>query len=296
MPELPEVEVLRRELAAHLPGRCIVRAAVEKPRMLVYPGDRRLSDVEGRTIESVGRRAKLLIFELSGEIVLVMHLKLAGQLILRRGDETLVAGGHPVPRFDAPMPHRSTHGRFELDDGSVLWLTDIRQFGRVAVLPASGLPDFMGGKSLGIEPFDAAFTPAYLAGQLGRHRKLAIKSTLLDQSGLVGLGNIYADEVLRAAELHPLALPGELTDGDVERLHAAIQTVLRFAIENGVADIPNGKVRVESTFPLVHGRSGRPCLTCGTAIVRIKVGARSTDFCPTCQPRRTTLAAAAGAH
>jgi formamidopyrimidine-DNA glycosylase len=284
VPELPEVEALRRDLSTTLPGRRIVRAELTKPRMLVDPYGMGLSAVEGRTIEALRRRAKMLVLDLSGDLSMVVHLKLAGQLIHRKGDVTLASGGHPVPAFDAPMPHKSTHGRFDLDDASVLWLTDIRQFGRVTVVPTAGVDQLMEEKRLGIEPFDPRFDDAYLARRLARHSRLALKAFLLDQSDLVGLGNIYADEALSAARLSPLRPAGSLTDEEITRLRAAILGVLRYAIENGVADLPQGRVRGGAEFPRAHGRSGLPCLTCGTVVERIKVGARSTDFCPSCQP------------
>lgn len=286
MPELPEVESLRRDLSRTLPGRTIVHAELTKPNMLVDPFGLGLAAVEGRTIERLRRRAKMLIVDLSDGLSIVIHLKLAGQLNHRRGEETLACGGHPVPAYDAPLPHKSTHGRFDLDDGSTLWLTDIRQFGRVTVLPTAEVEQLMQDKKLGLEPFDAAFDDTYLRKRLARHAKLALKPFLLDQSGLVGLGNIYADEALNAARLHPLTPAGSLTDGEITRLRRAILDVLSYAVENGVADLPQGRVRDGADFPRAHGRSDLPCLECGTPIERIKVAARSTDFCPSCQPRR----------
>jgi formamidopyrimidine-DNA glycosylase len=282
VPELPEVETLRRDLSRTLIGRAIERAEVTKPNML---GQTRLplDSVLGRRIEALERRAKLLLFRLSDGLTMVVHLKLAGQLIHRMGDETLASGGHPVPRFDAPMPHKSTHGRFDLDDGSTLWLTDIRQFGRVIVLMDDELAGLIKEKKLGTEPLGPDFTADGLARVLARHRSLPIKTALLDQANLAGLGNIYADEALHGARIHPLRPAGGLSPEEVDRLHAAVRGILIYAIENGVADLPAGRVRDGATFPRSHGRSGRPCLTCGAPIARITVGTRSTDFCPTCQ-------------
>lgn len=284
MPELPEVEVLRRDLEPTLVGRTIVAAAIARPTMFVSPTGLPLETVVGKQILGLRRRAKMLIYDLSDHLALVMHLKLAGQLTHRQAERTLAAGGHPVPPFDAPMPHKSTHGRFDLDDGSILWLTDIRVFGRVILLPADEVDRWMRDRKLGLEPFDPAFTPAYLGEVLRRHRTLPIKSALLAQTKFVGLGNIYADEALSGAGIHPRRPAGSLTDDEAARLHGAILAALRYAIENGVADLPNAKARPGSTYPRAHGRFGMPCLTCGGEIRRIKVGARSTDFCPICQP------------
>jgi formamidopyrimidine-DNA glycosylase len=283
VPELPEVETLRRDLSRTVVGRRIERAELSKPKMLVTPTGLGLETLHGRTIRGLGRRAKLLLFDLSGDVTMTVHLKLAGQLVHRRDGATLAAGGHPVPAYDAPLPHRATHGRFDLDDGSVLWLTDIRQFGRVTLLPTPLLPMLFDEKRLGIEPLGDDFTAERLAGTLRRHRTLPIKSALLDQANLAGLGNIYADEALHLAGLHPTRSAGALGEAEVGRLFAAIRAVLGHALEHGVADLPAGRVREDATFPRAHGRSGRPCLACGAPIERIKVGARSTDFCPGCQ-------------
>ena len=276
--------MLRRQLDQTLPGRTIVAAEITRPTMFVSPTGLPLEVVRGRTILGVRRRAKMLIFDLSDALALLVHLKLAGQLAHRRGNEVLAVGGHPVPRFDAPLPHRSSHGRFDLDDGSVLWLTDIRVFARVWLLPAAEVDELLRDRKLGLEPFDPAFTRAYLRQALQRHRTLPIKSALLEQTRFVGLGNFYADEALIAAGLHPERAAGSLGDDEVGRLHGAIQAVLRYAVEHGPADLPRGRVRDGAEFPRAHGRAGLPCLTCGAELRRIKVGARSTDFCPSCQP------------
>ena len=284
MPELPEVEVLRRQLEQTLVGRTIVAAEIARPTMFISPTGLPLEAVCGRTILGVRRRAKMLILDLSDGLALVFHLRLAGQLAHRRGEAVLAVGGHPVPAFDAPLPHRSSHGRFELDDGSVLWLTDIRVFARVWLVPAAEVEPLLRDRKLGLEPFDPAFTPAYLRQALQRHRTLPLKSALLQQSRVVGLGNIYADEALIAARLHPERPAGALDDAEVGRLHGAIRHVLSYAIEHGPADLPRGRVRDGAAFPRAHGRAGLPCLTCGAELRRVKVGARSTDFCPSCQP------------
>jgi formamidopyrimidine-DNA glycosylase len=283
VPELPEVETLRRDLSRTVVGRRIERAELNRPKMLVAPTGLALADLPGRTIRDLGRRAKLLLFGLSGDLTMAVHLKLAGQLIHRRGDVTLAAGGHPVPSFDAPMPHRATHGRFDLDDGSVLWLTDIRQFGRMTLVPTALLPALFDAKRLGIEPLGPEFTAERLASTLRRHRTLPIKSALLDQANLAGLGNIYADEALHAARVHPTRPAGALSDEEIGGLSGAIRDVLTYAIEHGVADLPSGRARDGATFPRAHGRGGMPCLSCGAPIERIRVGTRSTDFCPACQ-------------
>ncbi len=284
MPELPEVETLRRELSPRLIGRQFLTAEITKPRMLLVFSGLELSTVLRAPITGIRRRAKMLIVDFENDVSMVMHLKLAGQLVLRKNDVTLVSGGHPVPSFVTELPHKSTHGRFDLDDGTTLWLTDIRQFARITVIPTSRVGEFMIGKKLGIEPLEPAFTVEYLNKQLKRRGRIAIKAMLLDQSSIVGLGNIYVDEALFGAGIHPARLSASLDSAEMKALHAAIQESLNYALDNGVADLPAGKVRPDSDFPRAHGRHRLPCLRCGTIMERIKIAARSTDYCPRCQP------------
>ncbi len=283
MPELPEVETTRRDLERVIVGRRVVTAHVGKPKMIVEPGTMRLADIVGSRLQAIGRRAKYLIFSFDRPASLLVHLKLSGQLVVRRGDQTLAAGGHPVPRFDTPLPHRATHGRFDLDDGSTLWMTDIRQFGRFIILDRSDVDQYFADRRLGVEPLAPDFTVDVLGRALARHRALPIKAALLDQTNLAGLGNIYVDEALFASRLYPLRAAAGLTPTELTTLRKEIQSVLTYAIENGVADLPAGKVDPGSDFPRAHGRFSLPCLRCGTTMARIQVAGRSTDYCPKCQ-------------
>ena len=284
MPELPEVETLRRDLTPWLIGRQIVAAEISKPRMLIELVDLGMGAILHQPIIDLRRRAKMLIFDFANDMSMVMHLKLAGQLVLRNDGVTLVCGGHPVPAFSVELPHKSTHGRFDLDDGGTLWLTDIRQFARVTIVASAFVDEFMASKKLGIEPLGEGFTMDYFTSQLKRRTRLSIKAMLLDQSGIVGLGNIYVDEALFGAQIHPSRSSGSLTIDEVQALHAAIRESLNYALDHGVADLPAGKVRPDSDFPRAHGRHRLPCLRCATIMERIKIDARSTDFCPRCQP------------
>ena len=283
MPELPEVETLRRDLSPWLIGRRLVAAEMTKPRMLLTTVGDGTEAILQQPIIDIRRRAKMLIIDFDHGISMIIHLKLAGQLVLRKNSETLVSGGHPVPSFVTELPHKSTHGRFDLDDGSTLWLTDIRQFARVTVIPSMQVDEFMLTKRLGVEPLNAAFTVDHLASQLKRRGRVSVKEMLLDQSGIVGLGNIYVDEALFGARIHPSRRSGSLDIHEIEALHASIRESLNYALDHGVADLPAGKVRPDSDFPRAHGRHRLPCLRCGTIMERMKIAARSTDFCPRCQ-------------
>jgi formamidopyrimidine-DNA glycosylase len=285
VPELPEVESLRRDLAATLVGRAITDVEVRLAKQVVTPAGLTVADLIGKRIEGLRRRAKFLIFDLSDGLALVFHLRLAGQLVHRdSAGQTLASGGHPVPAYDAPLPHRSTHVIFRLDDGSVLYLTDIRQFGRVWILPEAGVQPLLDQAKLGPEPLDPAFTEAVLRDRLARRVKMPLKPLLLDQHVVGGVGNIYADEIIFESGLTPATRVGDLDDAAIGRLHRAIQDVLGLAVREGVAEILNGKAAVGRDFPRVHGRTGQPCPRCGSTIVKTRFGGRGTYTCPSCQP------------
>lgn len=281
MPELPEVETLRRGLAAHLVGRriCAVEARLAK---LVAAGT--LAELEGATVVAVRRRAKRLLVE-TDRATLLVQLSLAGQMALRAADgATLASGGHPVPAWDAPLPHRSTHLALRLDDGATLYLTDIRHFARVWVLSAEEAQARLAELGLGPEPLEEEFTPGVLAAALAG-RRAPLKPTLLDQARVAGLGNIYVDEALWRARLAPARAAGELGAEEVARLHAAIRGVLERAVTGGVAQVLDGRAAPGTDFPAVHGRAGQPCPRCGTPIVKTRLAGRGTYTCPSCQAR-----------
>ena len=292
MPELPEVESLRRDLSATLVGRVIADVEARLPKLFVAPTGLPLSDLIGKRIDGLRRRAKFLIVDLSDETALVIHLRLAGQLVHRAADGTTLAkGGHPVPAFDAPLPHKSTHFTFRLDDGSVLFLTDIRQFGRVWLLPSAEVEPLLAKSKLGPEPLDPSFTVDVLRERLVTRGKSQLKPLLLDQHFVGGVGNIYADEIAYASGLTPATRADELGPEQVERLHRAIVDVLSFAVREGVAEILNGKAALHRDFPRVHGRAGAPCPRCGAAILKTRFAGRGTYTCPSCQPMETRSAA-----
>ena len=290
MPELPEVETLRRELGHTLPGRTIVGVDVRLPKMFMASDGRGADALVGLSVVALRRRAKFLIVDLSGDATLVFHLRLAGQLVHR--DErgvTLAQGGHPVPAWGAPLPHKSTHVIFRLHDRSTLYLTDIRQFGRVWFMPPSQAagavrePPLPEMADLGPEPLEPSFTVEVLAERLAARPRAQLKPLLLDQSFIGGVGNIYADEIAFAAGLGPGTRAGEIDRAGLERLHGAIRSVLEFAVQDGVAQILNGIAAPGRAFPKVHGRAGQPCPNCRTPIVKTRFAGRGTYTCPACQ-------------
>ena len=283
MPELPEVETLARDLGRTVVGRGIVRVEVHKAKLFQASPGLSVEDLNGRTIEKLWRRGKYLIWDLSGAYSLVFHLKLTGQLVhLDAAGIELAHGGHPVPMWGTPLPHKASHIVFHLDDGSVVYLTDIRQFARMFLMPDLAVPQFLKKQRLGPEPLGRKFTAEQLGQRLAR-RSIALKTALMDQSVVGGIGNIYTDESLWKARLHPRRVACSLSESEVRSLHRAIRGVLDYAVREGVAFVPMGKAISDRAFPYVHGRAGSPCPRCRTIIEKEWVGGRGTHFCPKCQ-------------
>ena len=168
-----------------------------------------------------------------------------------------------MPALDVPRPHKSTHAIFHFDDDSTLYYTDIRQFGRIHVVLTGEVPEFLGRRKLGVEPLTDDFQPAILENAASRRPRSKVKALLLDQRVVAGIGNIYADESLHRSGLHPAQQLAEVTSESLGRLRLAIIEVLRDAVENGVAEVVNGKAKPDARLPRVHGRQGEPCPRCG---------------------------------
>ena len=280
MPELPEVETVARDLRPRIVGATITGARCHWARTLrAHTPEGFAGAVAGRRIEAVGRRAKQLVIELSGDAALTIHLKMTGQLFV-------------VPQ-DAP---EDPYVRLvlELADRREVRFRDIRKFGRVGLYgrdPVTGeLVTEVGGASvfaaIGPEPLDPAFTVSDFRRKL-RRRKGRLKPLLLDQSFIAGVGNIYADEALWTARLHPLRTAATLRPPDERRLYEAIRSTLAEAIERRGSSIddytaPDGDGSMQERLQ-VYQRTGEPCPRCGRPIKRIVVGARSTHFCSWCQ-------------
>jgi len=283
VPELPELEALVRDLSPGLLARTIVGVEVHKPKLFNAAPGLTLEDLERRRIERIWRRGKYTIWELSDGLTLVVHLKLAGQMVHIGADgKELGHGGHPVPMWGSALPHKSTHVVFCLDDGSVLYLTDIRQFARLYLLPDAEVEHFLKRQKIGVEPLTRQFSARQLQAKLSR-RSIPLKTTIMDQSVVGGIGNIYADESLWRARLHPRRPANSLTPTEVTRLHRAIRAVLDYAVREGAAFVPHGKAISDREFPYCHGRAGSPCPRCRTIIQKEWVGGRGTHFCPKCQ-------------
>lgn len=283
MPELPEVETIRRHLAAVLPGRTIAGVELRLPKLLRAEPGRRVEDLVGQPVLDVARRAKLLLLNCGGAQSLLIHLKMTGQLVHQAADGTRGGGGHPIPAFDAPLPHKSTHLILYLDDGGTLFLTDTRQFGVVRLVGSAAVPALLADEDYGPDALDPALTPAALAERLRARPRARLKPLLLDQTCIAGLGNIYTDEALYDAGLHPERAAGSLTDEEIARLHAGIRAALAHGLTQGGFTIINGRARPLDGYPRVHGLAGAPCPRCAAVVVKTTVGARGTYLCPACQ-------------
>lgn len=273
------------------------------------------ASVRGRVVEALERRAKLLVFTLENDLALVLHLKVAGQLVYEPPDGARVIGGHPYPLPDVALPESSTRFVLEFDDGGRLFVNDQRRFAWLRLVTHAGKDELIAAQQYGPDPLEPTFTPEVLAERLRARKGRPIKAALLDQTCVSGLGNIYADEVLHAARLHPMVRTGDLGEAKIRRLHRAIMDVLAIAVPVGGAIVANGRAVPDSEsgrdFLRVHGRAGQPCPDCPTRtpadgastamaadgpardaatgsgngyVIRAFLAGRGTYFCPTCQP------------
>ncbi len=269
MPELPEVETTVRELRAPLVGQTITGLRNHWLRHIVTPSLSSFQErVSGRAIQSIDRRGKYLLFSLDGGETLIIHLKMTGHLSV-------------VPA-DLPIEDH-VHTVFTLANGHELRFRDTRKFGRVYLV--RNQDQVLG--NLGPEPLSTEFT-AELLHEMLRRRKRVLKPLLLDQTFIAGIGNIYADEALHQAKIHPLRKSNTLNIDESKSLHAAIQEILLLAISRGGATVddyrrPDGTKGEMQAALSVYGREDEPCLRCGTPIERILLGGRSTHYCPGCQ-------------
>src|SRR5262245_46450484 len=295
MPELPEVETVRRQLEPELVGKRITSAEVLDERLTrPEPPDALETAVEDREVTAVARRGKYLLLGLEGGRTLALHLRMTGNLLLRDpavGATADLMKSEPLggPRLSESKPSH-VRARFELDDGRSLLFTDIRRFGQAVVLDAGDEVDDFFGSRLGVEPLSEDLTPGRLL-ELAAGRRAPLKSFLLTQSRIAGIGNIYADEALWRARLHPLSPAGSMKLEHAERLVEGIVGALQAGLDHGGASIDDyldargGRGSVAGEF-LVHAREDDPCLRVdGGVIQRIVVAGRSTYFCPVCQER-----------
>ena len=287
MPELPEVETLRRGLSEYIIGKKV--ASVRSDSEKIFPNTS--SDVSaffvGANIVAVRRRAKVILVELSTQYTVAVHLRMTGQMVYV-GDERFGAG-HPNDSLIGELPDKSTRVTIEFSDGSHLYFNDQRKFGWMRLMPSIEVPNIAFMQKLGPEPLESDFTVSVLNERLLRRKNSSVKAALLDQSVLAGVGNIYADESLWGAKIHPQTFVRDITGEGIAKLWSELRKVLLLAIQkegsSSVAYAKNGGQQGSyMDFARVYGRTGLPCLRHPDVLIsKIRVAGRGTHICDACQ-------------
>ncbi len=287
MPELPEVETVRRGLATLIAHKKVASVTHDTAKSFPNADHDVAQFLIGATIKDIRRRAKLLIVDLSTDYSLLIHLKMTGQLVYVAPDVRFGAG-HPNDSLINQLPDRSTRVTLTFGDGAQLFFNDQRKFGWMKLLPTLEIPniDFM--KKVGPEPLGDDFNAAQFAARFQRRARTNIKAALLDQSVIAGVGNIYADESLWGAKIHPRRLVNTMSKQEFIALHHELRLVMNLAIEKGGSSNhtyvnAEGKKGSYMDFARAFRREGLPCPRCGTTIEKLRVAGRGTHICPYCQ-------------
>ena len=289
MPEGPEVETIRRGLELGIVGQKIAGLEVLWDGSFVVPEDERQRWLIGATVTHVERHGKVLVLRLDNGRALLFHLKMTGQVVLEKADGERFAGGHPTESMASGLPDRSTRVVFEFETGDRMYFNDQRKFGWIKLVAAAEVMRDALVARLGPEALSDGFNVTYLSEQLQRHAKAPVKAVILDQSTVAGIGNIYADESLHLARIHPARLAGSLTPGEVKRLHAAIREIMALGIEHGGTSFAHyvnslGGKGDYLEHARVFRRQGQPCpVHPETLVQKIRVAGRGTHICPKCQ-------------
>lgn len=272
MPELPEVEQVRKTLLPHIQGKKIMAVEVYLPRLIKHPTvPEFIEGLVGKTILNVGRKGKYLVLQTGATQELIVHLRMTGALIAQASDQE---------------PPAYAKIKFTLSAGVTLWFTDIRTFGTL-YLVTDGDAYIDGYATLGPEPLSAAFTAEYLY-QKASHSRKAIKTLILDQKVIAGLGNIYADECLATAGIRPMRPANSLSFAEIKAVQEAANKVIAQGIRNRGTTFRDykdgeGKSGSNQKYLLVYGRGGKPCPKCGAPLSTTKIGGRGTTYCENCQ-------------
>ena len=273
MPELPEVETIKRVIEPQIQGLTIENVTVKRPEVTAYPtADEFCKLLTGQTVSHMIRRGKFLVIQLNSNDRIILHLRMTGCLLLTPAD-------YPEEKH--------THVIFRLNNGKELRFSDTRRFGRFWLLKNGEADTYSGTHKLGTEPLDKQLTAGYLQARLGK-RKKAVKECLLDQSIVAGIGNIYSDEILFTAGIYPARPANSLNMEEWERLAAAIPERISYFIKvNKITPEEyletKGQDYRNTPFLQVYGQEGKPCPKCGEMLCRIVVGGRGSVYCPVCQ-------------
>lgn len=287
MPELPEVETIRAGLSALLIGKQVASESHDWPKGFPNAPSDVAQFLIGAKVVGVRRRAKVLMIDLASKYTLVIHLKMTGQLVFLDGTARFGAG-HPTDSLLGKLPDKSTRVTLTFKDGSKLFFNDQRKFGWMRLMPTLEVEQLDFFKKVGPEPLAADFTAGQFVARLTRRAKSAIKPVLLDQTVVAGVGNIYADESLWGAKIHPETRVQDVPPKKLETLFNELQKVLRLSIEKGGSTDKNyvnakGEKGSYLQFANVFRRQGHPCPRCVTTIIKTRVAGRGTHLCPRCQ-------------
>lgn len=281
MPELPEVETARRLSEQYLVGRSVSSIDVRLPKILRDSPIPTADVLIGSSMLAARRRAKVLTLDFSNDLSLMLHFKLAGQWAIFLPDGSRHVAGHPHPKPDGEYPHKATHATITFGDETVVQYSDIRQFGWWRIMETDVVEDVLAVFGYGPEATGELEVNALADAML--RRGIAIKALLLDQSFIAGLGNIYVDEVLWRARVHPATPANAISTVKRRAIIREIPGVMAEGIRQGGAKIINNIAHPVDDFPAIHARVGEPCLRCGTSIQKIRVAQRGTYVCPKCQ-------------
>lgn len=283
MPELPEVETIRRGLLSRIIDKKITKVEVKKPRLVKNTTKDFINALQGNKISNIKRRGKLLVFALKDKGYLLIHLKMTGQLVFKQ-KETIIAGGHSFAGDE--LPNKYSYIVFTFSDGSQLFFNDIRQFGYLRIVKRDELQEIL--QAYGIEPLTEDFTLENFKNVLSK-RRTAIKAVLMDQKLIAGLGNIYASEVCFFARVKPDRPANTLTEKEIKDLYQGCKTIIKKAIEEQGTTINNytdasGRQGNFVKLLQVYGRGGKKCFRCKKGvIIKTKISNRGTYHCDHCQ-------------
>jgi len=307
MPELPEVETIRKELKTALVGKTIKSVEAKVPKLIKPLSAAAFNNaLKGRNIADVLRRAKIIVIKLSDSKYLIVHLKMTGQLIYVPQSGKIISGGHANPllvhqdpednkkilrdqfsfAMNFELPNKFTHIIFDFTDGSKLFYNDLRKFGWMKIVDQAGLNKLH--DELGVEPLEREFTWEKLKSIINRYPNRKIKQILMDPALLVGVGNIYSDESCFCASLNPFRIGKKIKDAEIIKLYSCIIRILKLAIAKGGTSADtylqlSGKPGGFAPLLKVYGREGERCKRCSGIVERKKIGGRSAHFCPKCQ-------------
>jgi formamidopyrimidine-DNA glycosylase len=287
MPELPEVETVKIGLAKSLKNKKIKDFGCDWSKTINYPVKEFRSMILGLRVEAVERVAKMVVIKLTNGLNILIHLKMTGQLVFADKKDCVI-GGHPIDEGFKCLPNKYTHAKFVFTNGSQLFFNDVRKFGWVRLFDDKELKDVIEKLDYGPEPLSFEFTFEYLKNRLKQRPNSKIKQFLLDPKNLVGVGNIYADEVCFFAKISPKRLSKTLKKSEIELIYKGIKEILLASIKaqgTTFRDYRNssGEAGGFAKQLKVYGRHGQACLKCNEIINKIKIGGRTSSFCPKCQ-------------